>query len=406
MPTDSSTVGSSTSTGWKRRSSAASFSTCLRYSSSVVAPMTCSSPRARAGLSMFEAFTAPSAPPAPTMVWSSSIKRIMFFSSLWSSRIMALIRSSKSPRKRVPATKEPVSSARTRLPLRVSGMSSETILCARPSTMAVLPTPGSPMSTGLFLVLRLRMRTERAISSARPITGSSSPLVAASVRSRVTWSRVGVRLCWPGCPPPAPKPPPPKLPPPPNPPAPPPHLAGGLEGELQRVLGARGEGVDGLAGVPALLGEGGAHLVHVRAGAAERLGSHVVAGHDPGQQVVGADGVGPRRPRRGLAGPHHGLPCLAAQGLEKVIGPLPPLLLYEVLEHLEGVRPAEVAPTPDHAELPRALRAQVARHALPSLLLLEDLHARGPHPAVLAYHQPKASSKMRSCRPLPQPGER
>ena len=35
----SSTVGSSTNTGWKRRSSAASFSMCLRYSSSVVAPM-------------------------------------------------------------------------------------------------------------------------------------------------------------------------------------------------------------------------------------------------------------------------------------------------------------------------------------------------------------------------------
>ena len=35
----SSTVGSPTITGWKRRSSAASFSMCLRYSSSVVAPI-------------------------------------------------------------------------------------------------------------------------------------------------------------------------------------------------------------------------------------------------------------------------------------------------------------------------------------------------------------------------------
>ena len=40
----SSTVGSPTVTGWKRRSSAASFSMCLRYSSSVVAPIVCSSP--------------------------------------------------------------------------------------------------------------------------------------------------------------------------------------------------------------------------------------------------------------------------------------------------------------------------------------------------------------------------
>ena len=34
----SATDGSPTKTGWKRRSSAASFSMCLRYSSSVVAP--------------------------------------------------------------------------------------------------------------------------------------------------------------------------------------------------------------------------------------------------------------------------------------------------------------------------------------------------------------------------------
>ena len=45
-----STDGSSTSTFWKRRSSAASFSTYLRYSSSVVAPTQWSSPRASARL--------------------------------------------------------------------------------------------------------------------------------------------------------------------------------------------------------------------------------------------------------------------------------------------------------------------------------------------------------------------
>ena len=50
----SSTVGSPTSTGWKRRSRAASFSMCLRYSSSVVAPIACSSPRASIGFSMFD----------------------------------------------------------------------------------------------------------------------------------------------------------------------------------------------------------------------------------------------------------------------------------------------------------------------------------------------------------------
>ena len=45
-------MGSCTSIGWNRRSSAASFSRCLRYSSRVVAPIVCSSPRASMGLRM------------------------------------------------------------------------------------------------------------------------------------------------------------------------------------------------------------------------------------------------------------------------------------------------------------------------------------------------------------------
>ena len=70
-----SSVGSSTMTGWKRRSSAASRSMYLRYSSSVVAPMHCSSPRESGGLRMLAASIAPSAAPAPTSVCSSSMKR-------------------------------------------------------------------------------------------------------------------------------------------------------------------------------------------------------------------------------------------------------------------------------------------------------------------------------------------
>ena len=72
----SSTVGSPTMTGWKRRSSAASFSMYFRYSSSVVAPTVCSSPRASIGFSMFDASIDPSAAPAPTTVWSSSMNRM------------------------------------------------------------------------------------------------------------------------------------------------------------------------------------------------------------------------------------------------------------------------------------------------------------------------------------------
>ena len=49
-----------------------------------------------------------------------------------------------------------MSSATIRLLLRPSGTSPRTILVARPSTMAVFPTPGSPMSTGLFFVRRER----------------------------------------------------------------------------------------------------------------------------------------------------------------------------------------------------------------------------------------------------------
>ena len=61
-------LGSFTQTGWKRRSKAGSFSICCLYSSIVVAPIHCNSPRARAGFNMFAASNAPSAAPAPTNV--------------------------------------------------------------------------------------------------------------------------------------------------------------------------------------------------------------------------------------------------------------------------------------------------------------------------------------------------
>ena len=60
--------------------------------------------------------------------------------------------------------------------------------------MAVLPTPGSPTRTGLFLVRRLRIWTTRWISESRPTTGSSLLSRAALVRSMPSWSRVGVRV--------------------------------------------------------------------------------------------------------------------------------------------------------------------------------------------------------------------
>ena len=59
---------------------------------------------------------------------------------------------------------------------------------ARPSTTAVLPTPGSPTSTGLFLVRRDRICITRSISVWRPTTGSSLPSAASLVRLRPNWS--------------------------------------------------------------------------------------------------------------------------------------------------------------------------------------------------------------------------
>jgi hypothetical protein len=60
--------------------------------------------------------------------------------------------------------------------------------CARPSTIAVLPTPGSPISTGLFLVRRDSTCMTRSISFSRPITGSSLVSRASWVRFRPNWS--------------------------------------------------------------------------------------------------------------------------------------------------------------------------------------------------------------------------
>ncbi|EXI72975.1 MAG: hypothetical protein AW07_02907 [Candidatus Accumulibacter sp. SK-11] len=178
-----STVGSSINTFWKRRSSAASFSMYLRYSSSVVAPTQCRSPRASAGFSMLPASIAPSALPAPTIVCSSSMKTMIRPSSCAISLSTAFSRSSNSPRYLAPASSAAISRLSTFLPLSVSGTSPLTIRCASPSTIAVLPTPGSPISTGLFFVRRCRIWIARRISSSRPITGSSLPSRARSVRS-------------------------------------------------------------------------------------------------------------------------------------------------------------------------------------------------------------------------------
>ena len=82
----------------------------LRYSSSVVAPIHCSSPRASAGLSRLDASIAPSAAPAPTTVCSSSINRTICPAAPRTSSITPFRRSSNSPRNFAPAIIAPKSS--------------------------------------------------------------------------------------------------------------------------------------------------------------------------------------------------------------------------------------------------------------------------------------------------------
>ena len=178
-------------TGWKRRSKAASFSICLRYSSLVVAPITWISPRAIAGFRIFDASIAPSAPPAPITVCSSSIKS-KIFPAAFVSRRARLIRSSNSPRYFEPATMPDKSNVRILFCSNVSGTAPSTIRDASPSTIAVLPTPGSPIKHGLFFMRRLRIPITLSISSSRFNTGSSFPSFAYCVKSLAYWSNVGV----------------------------------------------------------------------------------------------------------------------------------------------------------------------------------------------------------------------
>ena len=74
-----STEGSITSTFWKRRESAASFSKMPRYSVNVVAPMHFIAPDDSAGFSRLLASSVPpEAAPAPISVWISSMNSTAF----------------------------------------------------------------------------------------------------------------------------------------------------------------------------------------------------------------------------------------------------------------------------------------------------------------------------------------
>ena len=80
--------------------------------------------------------------------------------------------SSNSPLYLAPAIKAPKSSSHICLFFKLLGTSPFTIRAARPSTIAVLPTPGSPIKTGLFFVLRDNILVILLTSSSLPIIGS------------------------------------------------------------------------------------------------------------------------------------------------------------------------------------------------------------------------------------------
>ena len=102
------------------------------------------------------------------------------------------MRSSKSPRYLVPATILVKSSVKSVLFSKISGTFLVAILCAKPSIIAVLPTPGSPIKQGLFLLRRQRIWIIRSISLSLPITGSILPVLAFSVRFTPYFWSVGV----------------------------------------------------------------------------------------------------------------------------------------------------------------------------------------------------------------------
>ena len=144
--------------------------------------MHCNSPLASAGFSMFAASRLPCPPPAPTIVWNSSMN-ITRFGSLLAALIIALILFSKSPLYLVPATTDAMSSDTMRLFFNTDGIVPSAIFIAMPSTMADFPTPGSPISIGLFFFRRPRISITREISLSLPTTGSNLPSAAALVRS-------------------------------------------------------------------------------------------------------------------------------------------------------------------------------------------------------------------------------
>ena len=118
---------------------------------------------------------------------------------------IALIRSSNCPRYFVPATIEAISRLITRLSNNTRDTLRWIMRRASPSTIADLPTPGSPISTGLFFLRRLKICARRSISFSRPTIGSKRFSAAARVISVPKLSNTGVSFGDLGCAAPVPE---------------------------------------------------------------------------------------------------------------------------------------------------------------------------------------------------------
>ena len=185
--------GSSTFTNWKRRDSAGSRSTYFLYSDQVVAAIVRSSPRARAGFKRLAASLPPSLPPAPISVWASSIKRTIGVVLFFTKSITDFKRFSNSPLIDAPDCKAARSRLQSSTFCKCGGTCLLTMRNANPSINALLPTPASPTTIGLFFLLRERISIMRSISLSRARTGSILPAEALAVkfsakRAKSDWS--------------------------------------------------------------------------------------------------------------------------------------------------------------------------------------------------------------------------
>ena len=124
-------------------------------------------------------------PPTPTTVCNSSIKSIIRPPASIIESLMVLSLPSNSPLTPAPAIRAAISSESIFFDSNDCGTSAATICCARPSTITVFPTPASPIKTGLFFLRRDSICITLSISFSLPITGSSSPFLASSIRSTV-----------------------------------------------------------------------------------------------------------------------------------------------------------------------------------------------------------------------------